>query len=79
MRLTCKECNGAGEVVFTKERGGPKCNNCAGVGYIARQHLEHVIGAILDSPSIYMSGPSPGSLRRAKKIVDYLEDQGLEV
>lgn len=75
MRLMCKECNGTGEVVFTKERGGPKCNNCNGAGHMARKHLETVIGAILDGNSVYMSGPSSGSLRRAGKIVDYLESQ----
>jgi len=79
VRLVCKECNGTGEVVFTKERGGPKCNNCGGVGYMARQHIGHVVGAILDMPNVYMNGPSPGSLRKAVRILDYLEDQGLEI
>jgi len=78
-RLVCKECSGTGEVVFTKERGGPKCNNCGGVGYLARKHLEITMASILDMPSCYMNGPSNQSMRKARSIVDYLSSQGLEV
>lgn len=31
-----------------------------------------IIASMLDHPSVYMGGPSQNSLRKAKKIVDYL-------
>ena len=74
--LKCKECQGTGVVEFTTEFGGPQCNNCGGCGYITRITVERCIASILDSPSVYMGGPSRGSLRKADRIGDYLEDQG---
>lgn len=35
------------------------------------------IALILDHPSLYMGGPSQQSLRRAEKIVRWLEHAGL--
>ncbi len=35
------------------------------------------IAAILDYPSVYMGGPSQQSLRKAQRIVDYLQRSGL--
>ena len=35
------------------------------------------IASILDHPSLYMGGPSHQSLRKAKRIVAYLEEAGL--
>jgi hypothetical protein len=77
MVAICKECCGLGSVPFTKERGGPCCNNCGGYGYLHPKIALHVIGTILDNPSVYMGGPSQQSLRRAKMIVDYLIDEGV--
>jgi hypothetical protein len=34
--------------------------------------VQRGIASILDSPSVYMGGPSPMSLRKAKMIVDML-------
>lgn len=39
-------------------------------------HDEHSIAAILDSPSVYMGGPSHGSLRKAPRILEYLAPEG---
>lgn len=63
-------------VVFTKERGGPLCNNCNGMGYIMAETVKVRIASILDNPSIYMGGPSKSSLRKADRITDYLIEQG---
>lgn len=76
MAVKCRECSGSGQVEFTKERGGPKCNNCAGRGYITEDVAQRVIASILDHPSVYMGGPSQGSMRKAKRIIEYLVDQG---
>ena len=35
------------------------------------------IAHILDHPSVYMGGPSQQSLRKAQRIVAYLEESGL--
>ena len=74
----CKECSGTGEVEFTKERGGPKCNNCGGTGYLTKETLRRTMGAILDGNSVYMSGPSRHSLRQADRILDCLKEWGVE-
>jgi len=76
-RPKCKECNGTGEVVFTKERGGPRCVNCAGNGYLTDELLKLKIASILDFPSAYMGGPSEGNKRRAQKIIDFLKEENL--
>lgn len=75
--VCCKECSGTGVVDFTKERGGPVCNNCGGRGTVGREVIERVIGGILDHPSVYMGGPSRQSMRKAAAIADYLSDQGI--
>lgn len=75
----CYECGGTGEVLFTKERGGPVCNHCAGHGYMTRKIVQQRIAAILDGNSVYMSGPSKGSMDRADKILKYLEDDGMKL
>jgi hypothetical protein len=77
MTTVCKECEGLGSVPFTKERGGPCCNNCGGYGFMKREYIRRVIGSILDHPSVYMGGPSHGSLKKADRIIDYLEDQNI--
>lgn len=74
----CKKCGGAGTVEFTKEFGGPVCNNCWGNGYITKLKLRGDIAAMLDHPSVYMGGPSKGNLKRADKILEYLADEGIE-
>ena len=48
----------------------------AGVGREPTQH-ELAIAQFLDHPSIYMGGPSRVSLRKAEKIMDYLQEEGL--
>lgn len=73
----CKECGGTGKVEFTKERGGPRCNNCGGEGYMTMKVVRPAIASILDNPSVYMGGPSHGSLRKADAIIEYLVDQGI--
>lgn len=75
--IECKECNGTGKVEFTKERGGPICNNCGGAGSLTAKIAQRRIASILDHPSVYMGGPSHGSMRRAAKIVEYLADEGV--
>ena len=77
MTITCKECKGTGSVIFTKERGGPVCNNCGGMGTMTPKILQSRIASILYHPSLYMGGPSQQSLRRAKKIIEYLQDQNI--
>jgi hypothetical protein len=77
LRPRCKECNGTGEVVFTKERGGPICVNCGGNGYLTDEILGRIIGSILDHPSVYMGGPSHNSLRKAKIIIERLKEENL--
>lgn len=74
----CNKCGGSGTVVFTKEFGGPICNNCAGNGFMTKIMLRSVIGSILDSPSVYMSGPSKQNLKKADKILEYLASQGID-
>lgn len=74
--IWCKECAGTGEVIFTKEKGGPRCNNCGGEGVISEETTKRVIASILDGSSVYMGGPSKQSLKRAGRIVDYLVEQG---
>ena len=74
----CKECLGTGLVEFTKERGGPTCNSCNGKGHMTKTHLRMLIGSILDYPSIYMGGPSRGSLNKADKILKCFQDKGIE-
>lgn len=76
MVVTCKECSGSGQIEFSRERGGPMCNNCGGNGYLTEEIIGRVIASILDYPSVYMGGPSKGSLRKAKKITEYLVQQG---
>jgi DnaJ-class molecular chaperone len=75
--VVCKECKGKGTVKFTKERGGPGCNNCNGIGVMTPEIVRLHIGGMLDSPSLYMGGPSQQSLRKADKIVEYLREQGM--
>ena len=76
-RPPCKECNGTGEVVFTKDRGGPVCNSCGGNGYLTDIILCRMIAGQIDSPSVYMGGPSPGSMKKAQRIIDMLKKDGL--
>ena len=76
-RPKCKECNGTGEVVFTKERGGPRCVNCVGNGYLTDEIIKRIIASILDYPSVYMGGPSEGNKRRAQKIIEFLKEEKL--
>lgn len=38
--------------------------------------VEATIASILDWPSVYMGGPSPGSRRRAKHLIESLRDAG---
>lgn len=78
MRLDCKECDGTGKVEFTKERGGPICNNCGGAGHITREIFERCIGSILDHPSVYMGGPSRSSLQKAQRIAEFLSRNNVE-
>lgn len=73
MALTCKECGGTGQVVFTKERGGPVCNTCGGAGTMTPEVVTRNIAAILDHPSIYMGGPSRRSMAMSARITDYLK------
>ncbi len=70
----CKTCGGTGEVIFTKEHGGPVCNTCHGQGYIDSKVLRPRIAAILDFPSVYMGGPSHGNLRKADRILEMLKE-----
>jgi len=74
--LICKECGGTGKVEFTRERGGPVCNTCGGVGTMTAEVVQRNIASMLDHPSVYMGGPSQGSLRRAGRIVEYLVSLG---
>lgn len=74
--VMCRECKGSGVVEFTKERGGPVCNNCGGVGEITPKIMRRVIASILDSPSVYMGGPSHQNLRKADRIIEYLAIEG---
>ena len=76
-RPPCKECNGTGEVVFTKERGGPMCVNCVGNGYLTDEILESTMASIMDYPSVYMGGPSHHSRQKAIKIIKMLKEEGL--
>ena len=73
MIIPCPECAGSGKVEFTRERGGPICNNCGGAGYLRRDRLRLAIAAILDHPGVYMGGPSAQSMRRADRIVEMLD------
>lgn len=72
---TCKECSGTGVVTFSKEKGGPQCQNCGGVGHITPEHAQRAIASILDYPSVYMGGPSQQSMRRALQVIEYLKNQ----
>jgi DnaJ-class molecular chaperone len=73
----CRECMGEGTVEFTKERGGPKCNHCNGKGYLTRAVMRRFIASILDHPSVYMSGPSQGNLKKADRILDLMVEEGV--
>ena len=64
IRPSCKECNGTGEVVYTKERGGPICNNCGGNGHLTDKIIQHRMASIMDYTSVYMGGPSRGNMQR---------------
>lgn len=76
-RPPCKECNGTGEVVFTKEKGGPICNSCGGNGYLTDIILQRMIASKIDYPSVYMGGPSPNSMRKAENILNMLKEECL--
>lgn len=69
----CKECNGTGQVVYTRERGGPICNGCGGHGGLTRDLLVIHMAGWLDSPSVYMGGPSERSKKRADDFIRGLE------
>lgn len=73
----CTKCHGEGTIEFTKEDGGPKCHHCGGNGWLTPEVLAGYIGNILDHPSVYMGGPSKGSMQRASKIVKFLQDEGI--
>jgi hypothetical protein len=36
-----------------------------------------MIAGQIDSPSVYMGGPSPGSMKKAQRIIDMLKKDGL--
>ena len=76
-RPPCKECNGTGEVVYTKEKGGPICKNCGGNGYLTDEIIQRRMASIMDYPSLYMGGPSRGNMQRSQKIIDFLKKEGL--
>lgn len=76
-RPPCKECNGSGEVVFTKEKGGPICNSCGGNGYLTDEIICLMIASVIDHPSVYMGGPSRNSMRKAEQIIKNLKEDGL--
>lgn len=76
-RPPCKECNGTGEVVFTKEKGGPICNSCGGNGYLTDEIICRTIASAIDYPSVYMGGPSHNSIRKAERIIKILKEDGL--
>jgi DnaJ-class molecular chaperone len=76
-RPPCKECNGTGEVVFTKERGGPICNSCGGNGYLTDEIICRTIASAIDHPSVYMGGPSHNSMKKAERIIKILKEDGL--
>jgi RecJ-like exonuclease len=75
--VPCKECNGTGQVVFTKERGGPICNNCGGNGHLTVEIIQCTIASIMDYPSVYMGGPSYTNMKKAQKIINFLREEGL--
>ena len=76
-RPPCKECNGTGEVVYTKERGGPICSNCGGNGYLTDEIIQRTMASIMDYPSLYMGGPSHNNMMKADKIIKFLKEEGL--
>jgi DnaJ-class molecular chaperone len=76
-RPPCKQCNGTGEVVFTKEKGGPICPSCGGNGYLTDEILCRMIASTIDHPSVYMGGPSHNSIRKAEQIIKNLKKEGL--
>lgn len=76
-RSKCKECDGTGKVVFTKERGGPICNNCGGNGYLTDEIIQRTMASIMDYPSVYMGGPSHHSMKKAEKIIAFLKEENL--
>lgn len=41
-----------------------------------REYVKRMIACILDSPSVFMGGPSQNNLRRAGQIMDALEGSG---
>lgn len=73
----CKQCNGIGEVIFTKEKGGSVCPSCGGNGYLTDDILCRMIASHIDYPSVYMGGPSQNSLKKAKRILETLKDNNL--
>ena len=76
-RPPCKQCNGTGEIVFTKEKGGPICPSCGGNGYLTDEILCRMIASTIDHPSVYMGGPSNNSMRKAERIIKNLKEEGL--
>ena len=42
-----------------------------------RELIQRRIASILDGTSVYMGGPSQGSMRRALKIIELLEEDDL--
>jgi hypothetical protein len=71
----CIVCHGHGTIEFSEEHGGPVCPHCGGKGWITPELLTIFIASILDHPSVYMSGPSKHSMKRAKKIVELLQHE----
>ena len=41
--------------------------------------VQHVIARHFDHPSVYMGDPSPGSMRRAKRLMEALRAAGYEI
>lgn len=39
--------------------------------------IHRTMASIMDYPSVYMGGPSPGNMKRAQKIIDFLKEEGL--
>jgi hypothetical protein len=73
----CTKCHGLGEIVFTKQDGGPVCPHCGGRGWLTPDLLAIYLASVLDHPSVYMGGPSQANLRRAKRIVEFLQQEGI--
>jgi DnaJ-class molecular chaperone len=75
--VLCPRCLGEGRHEWTKELGGPKCNECWGAGFYHHDLVVMRLASMLDGNSVYMSGPSQASRQKARKIVDELNQLGV--